>query len=77
MSKDNRLAARELPRLGGLVRKARNKSRIACEGQVVESMYSDKTDEAVGRTVAQSSRPNESERVKKGETVVNSSFQWR
>lgn len=43
MSKDNRLAARELPRLGRFVSKALQQRRESLWGQAVKSMYSDKT----------------------------------
>ena len=75
MSKDNRLAARELPRLGRFVGKALQQrwESLWRPGGRVYVLRQDK--EAVEGTVAQSSRPNESERLRKGETVVNSSFQ--
>ena len=75
MSKDNRLAAKGLPGLGRFVRKALQQKRESLwrPGGRVYVLRQDK--EAVERTVAQSSRPNETERLKKSETVVNSSFQ--
>lgn len=77
MSKDNRLAAMELPRLGRFVREAlqQRQESLWRPGGRVYVLRQDK--ETVERTVAQSLRPNESERLKKSETVVNSSFQWR
>jgi len=75
MLKNNRLAVRELPRLVRFMRKGLQQRRESLwrPGGRVYVLRQDK--EAVERTVAQSSRPNESERLKKSETVVNSSFQ--